>query len=103
LVGSIHDRMPVIVNPGDYDLWLDPDVQDATQLEPLLVPCTSEAMVAYPVSTRVNSPANDDARCIEPVGLRGPCRRERRPLALVESSGLPLAAAPHWFTHFGFL
>jgi putative SOS response-associated peptidase YedK len=50
LVGSIHDRMPVILDPGDYDLWLDPDVQDPKRLEPLLVPYTSEAMAAWPVS-----------------------------------------------------
>jgi putative SOS response-associated peptidase YedK len=67
LVGSIHDRMPVIVKPEDYDLWLDPDAQDAKRLEPLLVPYTSEAMGAWPVSTRVNSPANNDARCVEPA------------------------------------
>jgi putative SOS response-associated peptidase YedK len=67
-VGSIHDRMPVILDPGDYDLWLDPEVQDAKRLEPLLVPYTGEPMAAYLVSMRVNSPANNDARCIEPVG-----------------------------------
>ena len=39
--------MPVMLHPGDYDLWLDPDMQDAKRLEPLLVPYTSEAMVAY--------------------------------------------------------
>ena len=68
LVGSIHDRMPVILNAADYDLWLDPDMQDARRLEPLLVPYTGEPMAAYLVSMRVNSPANNDARCIEPVG-----------------------------------
>jgi putative SOS response-associated peptidase YedK len=67
LVGFIHDRMPVIVNPGDYDLWLDPDVQDAKLLEPLLVLYTSEAMAAYPVSTLVNNPRVDEPKCIEPV------------------------------------
>jgi putative SOS response-associated peptidase YedK len=68
LVGSIHDRMPVIVDPGDYDLWLDTEVQDVKRLEPLLVPYTSEAMAAWPVSTRVNNPKADDPKCIEPAG-----------------------------------
>ena len=68
MVGSIHDRMPVIVKPGDYDLWLDPGVQDAKRLQPLLVPYTSEAMAAYPVSTLVNNPRADDPKCIEPLG-----------------------------------
>ena len=67
-VGSIHDRMPVILNQADYDLWLDPDVQDAKRLEPLLVPYRSEAMAAYAVSTMVNNPKADDPRCVEPVG-----------------------------------
>jgi hypothetical protein len=34
--------MPVILSPEDYDLWLDPDVQDAKMLGPLLVPYSSE-------------------------------------------------------------
>jgi putative SOS response-associated peptidase YedK len=67
LVGSIHDRMPVILNPADYDLWLDPDVRDAKRLEPLLVPFTSDAMAAWPVSTRVNNPKVDDPKCAEPA------------------------------------
>ena len=68
LVGSIHDRMPVILYPGDYDLWLDTEVQDVKRLEPLLVPYTSEAMAAYPVSTLVNNPRADDPKCVEPLG-----------------------------------
>jgi putative SOS response-associated peptidase YedK len=59
--------MPVILNPDDYDLSLDPEVQDATQLEPLLVPLTAEGMEAYPVSTLVNNPQVDDPKCIEPA------------------------------------
>ena len=68
LVGSIHDRMPVILNRADDGLWLNPDVQDAKRLEPLLVPYTGEAMAAYPVSTLVNNPRADDPKCIEPLG-----------------------------------
>jgi putative SOS response-associated peptidase YedK len=67
VVGSIHDRMPVILDPGDYDLWLDPDVQDAKRLEPLLVPFAGESMTEYPVSTRVNNPSTDDPGRIEPA------------------------------------
>jgi putative SOS response-associated peptidase YedK len=68
LVGSIHDRMPVILPPGDYDLWLDPNVQEAKRLEPLLVPFASDAMAARPVSTLVNNPRADDPRCMAPTG-----------------------------------
>jgi putative SOS response-associated peptidase YedK len=67
VVGSIGDQMPVILDPADYGFWLDPDVQDAKRLEPLLVPYKSGAMAAWPVSTRVNNPKVDDPKCIEPM------------------------------------
>lgn len=63
----LHERMPVIIPPEQYDLWLDPEVQDVTQLERLLQPFPSEEMTAYPVSTLVNSPKNDLAECVEPL------------------------------------
>jgi putative SOS response-associated peptidase YedK len=64
-VAGIHDRMPLIVPPIDYARWLDAGEKD---LADLLVP-TAEALVSYAVSTLVNSPANDDPRCIEPVAV----------------------------------
>jgi putative SOS response-associated peptidase YedK len=66
LVRLIHDRMPVIIAPKYYDRWLsplDPDPRD------LLVPFPSEPMMMWPISTRVNKPANDDAALLEPVSL----------------------------------
>ena len=67
LIGEFHHRMPVILDSRDYDLWLDPNVQDAERLQPLLRPYPADAMAAYPVSTRVNNPANDTPDCIAPV------------------------------------
>ena len=67
LVRPIHDRMPVIVAPPDYERWLDPGVQSADAVRPLLCPYPSEAMTAYPVGPRVNSPAHDDPGCIQPA------------------------------------
>jgi len=67
LIGEFHHRMPVILDSRDYDLWLDPNVQDAERLQPLLCPYPADAMAAYPVSTRVNNPANDTPDCIAPV------------------------------------
>jgi putative SOS response-associated peptidase YedK len=66
LIGAFHHRMPVILNPMNYDLWLDPVVQEAGRLETLLRSYPSEDMVAYPVRTMVNNPANDNPGCIEP-------------------------------------
>jgi putative SOS response-associated peptidase YedK len=67
-VAAIHDRMPVIVMPQDYAVWLDPDaVRD--QVEALLHPFTERSTLMQTVSTRVNNPRNDDPECIIPVML----------------------------------
>ena len=67
LMATIHDRMPVIIPSEQYGLWLDPEVQDVTQLQRLLQPFPSDEMTAYPVSTLVGSPKNDLPQCIEPL------------------------------------
>jgi putative SOS response-associated peptidase YedK len=69
LLRSIHERMPVILEPKDYALWLDNKSFDATRLETLLKPYPAEKMEAYAVSNRVNNPKNADESCIAP--LRG--------------------------------
>jgi putative SOS response-associated peptidase YedK len=63
--------MPVILDVKDFDRWLDPAVQEPNKLTPLLVPCREDVLTAYPVSTRVNNPRNDDARCAEPIEVGG--------------------------------
>ena len=55
----IHDRMPVILPPDAYTVWLDPAMRDVEPIQALLTPYPADAMIAYPVSPRVNSPAND--------------------------------------------
>ena len=65
VVGRIHDRMPVILSPTDYDRWLDPSIQEPAVLQTLLRPYPADEMTAYPVSTRVNNPANDSPECVE--------------------------------------
>ncbi len=67
LLKLIHDRMPVILTREAEDIWLDPAIQDPTRLLPLLTPYPAEAMVAYPVSTKVNNPAHDSQECIIPL------------------------------------
>ena len=64
LLQQIHERMPVILNPKDYELWLDPTVQKLEQLQQLLQPYSSTAMTSYPVSTKVNKPTNDTPELI---------------------------------------
>ena len=65
LMEPIHDRMPVIVPKPAYDLWLDPTIKDPERLQPLLAPYPSDEMVAYTVSTLVNSPKNDVEACVQ--------------------------------------
>jgi len=67
LLRPLHDRMPVILGPENFGLWLDPKMEDAGKLQPLLVPHAVEGFEAFPVSRAVNSPANDIAGCIEPL------------------------------------
>lgn len=71
LVRPLHNRMPVILHPQDYDLWLAPGVQEPELLQPLLRPYPAEEMLAYPISTWINKPENDAPRCIEPLAQQG--------------------------------
>ena len=67
LLRPIHDRMPVILHPADYPLWLGEEPESGVGVGSLLKPFSAEAMVAYPVSKRVSNPRNDDPECIEPL------------------------------------
>ena len=65
LTANIHDRMPVILSPNDYDSWLNPELQDIEELSYMFAPFDSSEMRVDSVSTRVNSVHNDDPQCIE--------------------------------------
>lgn len=66
-ITEIHDRMPVILDPADYDAWLDPALHDATRLLPLLRPYPAERMTLWPVGLSVNRPANQGPELMAPV------------------------------------
>lgn len=68
LVSPVHDRMPVIVSPEDQEKWLDPAIQDPSDLTPLLKPFPSDELEMHYVSPKVNSPKNNSAELIEPLG-----------------------------------
>jgi putative SOS response-associated peptidase YedK len=70
LLADIHDRMPVILGPDDYALWLSSSSKTDRLLR-LLVPYVGE-MHRYLVSTRMNQVQNDDVECAKPVELEGP-------------------------------
>ena len=65
----VHDRMPVILDADAYDVWLDPGMTDVGAASELLKPFDARLMRCYPVSTRINSVANDDEACSAPVEL----------------------------------
>jgi len=69
LMKPIHNRMPVILTPHDYDRWLDPTMQEVETVKSLLRPFTSDELVAYPVSTLVNNPRHDAPQCLEPAAV----------------------------------
>ncbi|MFL6387305.1 MAG: SOS response-associated peptidase [Terriglobales bacterium] len=65
LLQNIHDRMPVILSPDNYDLWLDPGVTDPAEIADLLKPFDARLMRVYPVNSTVNSVKNDGPECAE--------------------------------------
>jgi len=65
VVAPLHDRMPVIVDPDEFECWLDPTNEDPARLEDLLDPFDDDALEAYPVSRAVGSPAVDRPELIE--------------------------------------
>ena len=67
LVAKIHNRMPVVLEPEGYELWLDPGEQSPDHLNAWLRPYPAEQMTAYSVSKFVNNPQNDTPDCIVPV------------------------------------
>ena len=69
LLRPVHDRMPVILHPEDYQLWLDEDVRKQELRRELLCPFPAGEMVSYPVSTLINSPRNQGAELIEEMQI----------------------------------
>jgi putative SOS response-associated peptidase YedK len=67
MTSTVHDRMPVILDPDTYDLWLDPGMKNVDAASELLKPYDAHRMRCYPVSNRINHVANDDEECSRPV------------------------------------
>jgi putative SOS response-associated peptidase YedK len=65
-VEAIHDRMPVILDPMEHKLWLDPGSDENTLMHILNSP-SSLVLNHYTVSHRINSPAHDDATLVIPT------------------------------------
>ncbi len=65
LMEPIHYRMPVIVKPQNYALWLDPGVMEPQQADMLFQPHSPGGMEAFPVSLFVNNPRHEGPQCIQ--------------------------------------
>lgn len=64
MMGELHNRMPVILDPEDFDWWLTGKTEEVGQL---LAPCPSEALNVYPISRQVNNPRNEGLELLESV------------------------------------
>jgi putative SOS response-associated peptidase YedK len=67
IIEDIHDRMPVILQPESYQLWLNPPCQQRKQILQTLQTISVPQMVRRQVSSRVNSIRFDDAECAQTV------------------------------------
>jgi putative SOS response-associated peptidase YedK len=67
LVAKLHDRMPVIVPPDKYELWLDPDVNDFAAIRDILKLYHANMMRRYPISKKLNNSKIDDSESASSV------------------------------------
>lgn len=82
-VAALHDRMPVLLPPAVWDVWLDPSVTDVDELTSMLRPCAGGLLDVSAVGPAVNSVRNDGPELIEPVepfAPFGPIRGEHPPM-----------------------
>ncbi|HWH59989.1 MAG TPA: SOS response-associated peptidase family protein, partial [Terriglobales bacterium] len=76
LLSDVHHRMPVILPPEHYELWLDPGFSNATEVTRLLVPFDGRLMRRYSVSTFVNRPENEGPECAREIALMQPSQQQ---------------------------
>jgi putative SOS response-associated peptidase YedK len=67
-VARLHERMPVILEPEEFDSWLDPEEKRVERLRELLQPAAPGVLEMHPVSTYVNKAGNEGEKCLEPAG-----------------------------------
>jgi putative SOS response-associated peptidase YedK len=67
LTATLHDRMPVVLHPDDFPLWLSRNMHDPEQLQQLYLPYQASEMIAYKVPDLVNNPRFDSPACIAQV------------------------------------
>lgn len=68
-VGRVHDRMPMVIAPADWDAWLDPRNREVDQLRTLMAPPLDGSLDIYAVSKLVNSVRNNGPELLEPIAV----------------------------------
>jgi putative SOS response-associated peptidase YedK len=71
LCAELHNRMPVILNPRAWPVWLGEAPAETPELKALLAPYPSDQMICWPVSARVGNVKNNDPGLIEPLAAAG--------------------------------
>lgn len=75
LLSDVHHRMPVILPPEHYEMWLDPGFSNPAEIARLLVPFDGRLM-RYPVSTFVNRPENEGPECAREISTTEPPQQQ---------------------------
>jgi putative SOS response-associated peptidase YedK len=65
LLAPFHDRMPVILFPNDYDVWLNPETNDPATLTYLFEPAPASELIATPVNPVMNNARHEGVDCVE--------------------------------------
>jgi putative SOS response-associated peptidase YedK len=74
LCARVHDRMPVIISPDDYDQWLDPTIKDSAKAMTMIRTYPAEEMISHAVSLKVSSVRNQGPEVAAPI--EGPVQGE---------------------------
>jgi len=63
----LHARMPVLIDREQYGAWLDPALQEISDLLPMLASNGARELEFYPVSSAVNDPRHESSACLAPA------------------------------------
>jgi hypothetical protein len=94
LMRPLHDRMPVILNPGDFGKWLDPTQHEPEPLQALLRPFPSEKIKTFAISTYVNNPRNQGPEWLRRAARNNKTQQRRSELETLRAEICCLFVAP---------
>jgi putative SOS response-associated peptidase YedK len=86
-LSPIHERMPVVVPPEAFNLWLDCKAVDAETAAALIAPARDDLLEAHEIAAAVNRVANDTPALIEPLTENAEPEPSAKPKRLKKSTG----------------